>query len=64
MVPWAARIEGFSSCVYDIPVEVRCSGAGDLLLSRGGVEEHGLVLLRPGKVQVLVDTVSYNREKT
>ena len=39
------------------PVEVGGAGAGDLLLSVGAVEKHGLVWLGPGEVQVLTQAL-------
>jgi len=41
-----------------LPVEVGGSRAGDLLLTLGHVEEHGLVWLRPLEVKALLDAVS------
>lgn len=46
-----------------LPVKVRSSRTGNLLLTLSHIEEHGLVWLRPLEVKAFLDAVSWKNKE-
>lgn len=46
-----------------LPVKVRCSRTGNLLLTLSHIEEHGLVWLWPLEVKAFLDAVSWKNKE-